>query len=181
MLILCPLKKQVRPHRSTQSWYTQSCTVFPCHKQEDLIEKSHRETLFHAPLENHCKIQEKWTMFLDITELRCWILGNLCKPMQQQEIFVGNPISPKFSLLFEKFSRKSHKTTTHSLFNDKLIGLSWTPPMWVQQTYNHITVQLTPKGLFGQNCPQRPRPKFFLAISELRGKGPFSYLYFRMF
>ena len=99
-------------------------------------EKSQRNLVscaFGKPLQNPGKVNN----VIDITEFHCWILGNLC--MQQQDIFVGNAITPKLSLLLPKFSSYSHIATTHSLLNDKLIGVSWTPPMWVQQAYYHIT------------------------------------------
>ena len=81
---------------------------------------------FTKPLHNPGQVNNVF----DITELHCWISGNFC--MQHQEIFIGNPMTSKLSLSLERFSSYSHKTTTHSILDDKLIGVSWTPPMWIQ-------------------------------------------------
>ena len=102
---------------SRQIWhvrYTQSCC---CPLQEDVI-KNHRETFF----QNYCKIQDKWTMFLAQLKLAAEYRAiDLCWQSNDNKIVT----------IAWKVLSYSHKTTTHSLLDDKLIKVSWTPPVLI--------------------------------------------------
>lgn len=106
---------------SRQIWhvrYTQSCC---CPLQEDVIE-NHRETFFHAPFQNYCKIQDKWIMFLAQLKLAAEYRAiDLCWQSNDNKIVT----------IAWKVLSYSHKTTTHSLLDDKLIKVSWTPPVLI--------------------------------------------------